>query len=140
MPASCKESDNHKNVSGKFPYHVAVVSLMYLAAAVRPDNAFAISKAARVMDRPAEKVWYKIKCIFCYLRSTSSYGLRYACGSGKLKVFNDVDFVGHKVTRRFTVGILGIFADGAVSWTSRLQRRQPSRQMKLRSLQQVKGL
>jgi len=96
MPASREESDNHKNVSGKVPYHEAVGSLMHLAAATRPHIAFAINNAARVMDRPAEKVWNKIKCIFCYLQSTSSHGLRYTCGSGKLKVFNDVDFVGHR--------------------------------------------
>ena len=140
MPASCKESDNHKNVSGKVPYHEAVGSLMYLAAATRPDIAFTVNKATWVMDRPAEKDWNKIKRIFCYLRSTSNHGLRYTCDSGELKVFSDVEFVGHKVTRRFTTGVLAIFADGAVSWTSRLQKRQPSGQLKPRSLQQVKGL
>jgi hypothetical protein len=51
-PASREESDNHKDVNGKVPYHEAVGSLMYLAG---PDRAFAINKAARVMDRPAEK-------------------------------------------------------------------------------------
>jgi len=139
MPASCEESDNHKNVSGKVPYHEAVGSLMYLAAATRPDIAFAVNKAAQVMDRPAGMEWNKIKRIFCYLQSTSNYGLWHTCGSGELKVFSDVDFVGHKITRRFTLGILTIFADSAVSWTRRLQKRQPSRQLKPRSLQQVKG-
>jgi hypothetical protein len=87
MPASCEENDNHNNVSSRVPYREAVGSLMYLAAATRPDIAFAINKAARVMDRPAEKDWNKIKCIFCYLQSTSNYGLRCTCGSGELKVF-----------------------------------------------------
>jgi hypothetical protein len=76
MPASCEESDNHKNVNGNVPYREAVGSLTYLAVATRPNIAFAINKAARVMDRPAEKDWNKIKRIFCYLRSTSNYGLR----------------------------------------------------------------
>ena len=67
MPASCEESDNHKNVSDKVPYREAVGSLVYLAAATRSDIAFAINKAAWVMDRPVEKDWNKIKCIFCYL-------------------------------------------------------------------------
>ena len=50
-PASREESDNHKDVSGKVPYQEAVGSLMYLATAMRPDIAFAVSKAARVMDQ-----------------------------------------------------------------------------------------
>ena len=141
MPASCEESNNHKNVSGKVPYHEAVGSLMYLATTTHPDIAFVINKAARIMDRPAEKDWNKIKCIFCYFRSSSNYGVRYTCGSGELKVFSGVDFVRHKVTRHFTMGFLAIFADGAdgadgaVSWTSQLQKKQPFRQLKPRSLQ-----
>jgi hypothetical protein len=49
---------------------------MYLAAATCHDIAFAVSKAAQVMDRPAEKDWNNVKLIFCYLQSTSNYGLR----------------------------------------------------------------
>jgi len=75
-PASREESDNHKDVSGKVPYCEAVGSLMYLAAATCHDIAFAVSKAAQVMDRPAEKDWNNVKLIFCYLQSTSNYGLR----------------------------------------------------------------
>jgi hypothetical protein len=61
--------------------------------------------------------------------------------SGVLQVlanmFNNADLAGVKETRRSTTGIKGTFADGAMSWTSRLQNLQPSRQLKLRSLQQV---
>jgi hypothetical protein len=59
-PSSREESDNQKDVSGKVPYREAVGSLMYLAAATRPDIAFAVNKAARVMDRPAEKDWNNV--------------------------------------------------------------------------------
>jgi hypothetical protein len=68
-PASREESDNHKVVSGKVPYLEAVGSLVYLAAATRPGFAFPVNKAARVMDRPAEKDWDEVKRIFRYLRS-----------------------------------------------------------------------
>jgi len=37
-------------------------------------------------------------------------------------VFNDADFAGDKVTRRSTTGVIAIFADGAMSWTSQLQK------------------
>jgi hypothetical protein len=73
---------------------------MYLAAAKRPDIAFTDNKAARVMDRPAEKDWNNVKSIFRYWRSTSNYGHRYTRGSGELKVFSDVDFAGDKVPPR----------------------------------------
>ena len=122
MPASCEESDNHKDVSCKVPYREAVGSLMYLAAATCPDIAFAINKVAWLMGRPAEKDWNNVKSIFHYLQSISNYGLRYTRGFGELKVFGDADFAGDKVTRRSTTGVIAIFADSAVSWTSQLQK------------------
>ena len=121
-PASRKESDNHNDVRSKVPYCEAVGSLMYLAAATRPDIAFAVNKAARVMDRPAEKYCNNVKRIFRYLRSTSNNGLRYTIGSGALNVFSDADFAGDKVTRHSTTGVIAIHAD-AVSWTSQLQKK-----------------
>jgi hypothetical protein len=121
-PASREESDNHKDFSGKVPYRVAVGSLMYLTAATRPDIAFAVNKAARVMDRPAEKDLNNVKRIFHYLRSTSNYGLRYTRGPGELEVFSDADFAGDKVTRRSTAGVIAIVANGVVSWTIQLQK------------------
>jgi hypothetical protein len=74
------------------------------------------------MDRPAEEDWNEIKRIFRYLRSTSNYGLRYTSGPAKLKVFSDADFAGDKVTTHSTMGVIAIFADGTVSWTSQLQK------------------
>jgi hypothetical protein len=90
-PAIREESDIHKDVRGKVLYRDVVGILMYLAAATRPDIAFAVNKAARVMDTPAEKNWNNVKHIFRYLRSTSNYGLRYTRVSGELKVFSDAD-------------------------------------------------
>ena len=121
-PASREESNNHKDISGKVPYREAMGSLMYLAAATRPDIAFAVNKAARVMDKPAEKDWNNVRRIFRYLRSTSNYGLRYTRGPAKLKVFSDADFAGDEVTRHSTTGVIATFADSAVSWTSQLQK------------------
>jgi len=99
--ASHKEIDNHKDISSKVPYREALGSLMYLAAATRPDMAFAVNIAAWVMDRLAEKDWNNVKCIFHHFRSTSNYGLRYTRGSGELKVFSDADFAGDKVIPTF---------------------------------------
>jgi NAD/NADP transhydrogenase alpha subunit len=37
-------------------------------------------------------------------------------------VFSDADFAGDKLIRRSTMGVIAIFADSAVSWTSQLQK------------------
>jgi hypothetical protein len=37
-------------------------------------------------------------------------------------MFSDADFVGDKVTRCSTTGFIAVFADGAVSWASQLQK------------------
>ena len=121
-PVSREESEYHTNVKGKVLCREAVGSLMYLAAATRSDIAFAVNKAAQAMHRLTEKVWKNVKRIFRCLRSTSNYGLRYTRGSGELKVFSDADFAGDKVTRRSTTDVIALFADGAVSWTSQLQK------------------
>jgi hypothetical protein len=70
--ASREDSDNHKNDSDKLLYCEAVSSFMNLAAAMRPDIAFTVNKAARFMDRPAEKYWKKFKRTFRYLRSLAT--------------------------------------------------------------------
>jgi len=139
-PASRKESDNHKDVSCKVPYREEVGSFMYFAAATCRDIAFAVNKATQFVDRPAEKDWNNVKCIFRYLRSTSNYGLRYTRGPGEVKVFSDADFAGDKVTRRSTTGVIAIFADVQCLGQVNCKRRQLSQQLKLRSLQQVTGL
>ena len=37
-------------------------------------------------------------------------------------MFIDADFAGDKVNRRSTTGVIAVFADDAVSWTSQLQK------------------
>jgi hypothetical protein len=39
-----------------------------------------------------------------------------------MKDFSDADLAGDKATRSSTMGVIAVFADGAVSWTSRLQK------------------
>lgn len=87
----------------------------------RPDIAFALGKV-RVMDKPTKENWTEIKRIFKYLRGTSNYGITYKKDSEKLNVFTDADFVGNKTMRRSTTGMVAIFSQGAISWTSQLQK------------------
>jgi hypothetical protein len=86
-----------------------------------PDIAFAVNATARVMDTPPEKSWNEVKLSFLYLLSTANYGLRYSRRFGELTVFTEADFRRDKVNLRSTTGVMAIFVDVAVSWTSRLQ-------------------
>lgn len=121
-PASREELNNKEKLEEEIPYRQAIGSLMYLMTATRPDIAFALNKVARVMDKPTKDNWTEVKRIFKYLRGTSNYGITYKKDSGHLKVFTDADFAGDKITRRSTTGMVAMLSQGAISWTSQLQR------------------
>ena len=98
------------------------MDIVYFVAATRPNILFPIEKAAQVTDIQAEKNWNEATRVFRYLQSTSNYGLSILEVFGELKVFNDADFAGDKVTRRFTMGVIAVFADCAVSCIIWLQK------------------
>lgn len=114
--------DDEEVISESVPYRQAVGSLMYLMTASRPDIAFAVGKASRALEKPTRKNWNEVKRIFRYLRGTSKFGILYKRNKEHLKVFSDADFAGDRKTRRSTSGIVALFADAAVSWSSQLQK------------------
>lgn len=120
-PIGREDNDEGEKVTAKVPYREAVGSLMYLTTATRPDVAFAVNKAARAMENPTNHDWNQVKRIFRYLKSTVNYGIVFRNGQG-LKVYSDADYAGDKKTRRSTTGVIATFNDGAVSWTSQLQK------------------
>jgi hypothetical protein len=127
---SREESDNQKDVSGEVQYCEAVSSFTYLATATHPDIAFTVNKAARVMDRPAEKYWNKFKRTFRYLRSTSNYVLRSTRGSDELNVL--IIMTPQEIRqldvppRALLLYLLTVQYFGQVDY----KRQQPSRQQK----------
>lgn len=71
-PATREEDETLDAVEGRVPYRETVGSLMYLATATRPDIAFAVSSAARAMEKPTKKNWNDVKRIFRYLREPAT--------------------------------------------------------------------
>lgn len=110
------------HVGDEVPYREAVGCLLYLANISRPDIAFAVSRAARAMEKPTQSDWLHVKRIFKYLRGTEGLGLFYKSGCGtKLEVFCDADFAGEEKSRRSTTGVVAMLSGTAISWSSRLQ-------------------
>lgn len=91
---------------------------MYLMTAIRRDIAFAVSKTARAFHQPSISDWNNVKRIFKYLKGTANYDMTYR----GLKVQSNADFAGDVKTRRSTSEVVALYAEGAVSWSSKLQR------------------
>ena len=119
-PANRDESSNSDELEERVPYREAIGSLIYLATATRPDIAFAVGKAARVMDKPERRNWNDVKRIVRYLRGTTDFRISYKRNCEELKTFSDADYAGDLATRRSTTGVLAILAGGAITWRSQL--------------------
>ena len=76
-PAVQEEDEKEEKVSNDVPYQRAAGCLMFLKTASRPDLAFAVVRAARVLDKPTKKNWSEFKRIFRYLQGTKKLGIRY---------------------------------------------------------------
>jgi len=115
-----RTGDLPMDTSGR--YQELVGSLLYLAASVRPDIAFAANTLARFMSQPEESHWSAAKGVFRYLAGTVDLGLQYG-GSGELEGAVDADYNGCPDTRRSTTGWVFMYGGGAISWSS---KRQPT--------------
>ena len=80
-------------------YRGMIGSLLYLTAS-RPDIMFNVCLCARFRANPKESHLCAVKCIFSYLKGTSSVGLWYPkTTSFDLTGYSDVDCAGFKVDR-----------------------------------------
>ncbi|KAH0815295.1 hypothetical protein GEV33_007494 [Tenebrio molitor] len=112
-----------ESTSTSAPYREAVGCLMYLTVATRPDIAFAVAYVSRFLEKPKERHWSAVKCIFKYLRGTSTLGIRYdALGNAQLEAYSDSDFASDPDTRRSVSGIVFKYSGGAIVWASRRQQ------------------
>jgi len=74
------------------------------------------------MHAPTESHWAAIKCIICYLKGTSSYGLHLTCGSSlSLHGFTDIDWVGSVDDQKSIDGYIVFLGTAPISWKSRKQ-------------------
>jgi hypothetical protein len=107
----------------EFPYRQAVGALMYLMTGTRPDIAYAVGHASRVLENPSKADWIKVKRIFRYLAGTVTHGIVYRAGYkvGNLESYSDADHGGDQTTGRSTTGVVCIYGGGSISWLSQRQ-------------------
>ncbi|KAJ8492114.1 hypothetical protein OPV22_013835 [Ensete ventricosum] len=115
-------SSDEKEKMQKVPYASAVGSLMYAMVCTRPDVAYAVGVTSRFLTNPGKEHWAAMKWIFRYLRGSSKICLSFGGGPPVLTGYTDADMIRDIDTRKSTSGFVLIFAGGAVSWQSRLQR------------------
>jgi len=78
-------------------------------------------KVCQFMDAP-ESHWAVVKCILCYLKGTSDYGIQLSRGSSlSLHGFTNADWAGSVDDRKSTNGYIFFLGTTLVSWKSRKQ-------------------
>ncbi|CAB4023016.1 Hypothetical predicted protein, partial [Paramuricea clavata] len=130
---NCKPVETHVNLSSKLvsamedselfnkeEYQSAVVSLLYLSSATRPDITFAVNNVAKFSANPTNEHWTAVKRIFRYLKGTVNYGLLYSENASPDCVgFSDADWAGDLNDRKSTSGYRFQINGAAVSWRSK---------------------
>ncbi|XP_062541084.1 uncharacterized protein LOC134209119 [Armigeres subalbatus] len=102
-------------------YRSLVGALLYIAVCARPDIAASVSILGRSVCSPTEADWVAAKRVIRYLKGTKKWKLQYGDPEGKLTGYSDADWAGDLKTRKSTTGVVYMYAEGAISWTSRLQ-------------------
>ena len=108
----------------KSEYMSLVGSLIYVAVVTRPDISFAVSTVSQSMSDPCMSDFIAAKRILRYLKGTIDLGIIYSninAENNCLLGFSDSDWAGDKVTRKSTTGYVFLFANAAISWSSRKQ-------------------
>ncbi|GEM11218.1 gag-Pol polyprotein [Rhodotorula toruloides] len=107
-------------------YLQAVGSLMYAMLGTRVDLAHVVGVLGRHAARPDNTHWAAVLRALQYIRGTLDYGLEYTPDSSPLRGFeaySDSDWGACPTTSRSTMGYVFLLANGAVSWSSKLQPR-----------------
>jgi hypothetical protein len=106
------------------PYSNVVGNLMYVMICTRPDLTHVVSVVSRFMHNPGKEHWNAIKCILCYLKVTSHFGLLFDKNSVKeigVMGFVDSDFAGDLDKRRSISGYVFSLRGSTMSWRASLQ-------------------
>lgn len=106
-----------------FSYREVVGSLIYLMTGSRPDIAFVVSKLSQFIECHDKTHWTAIKRILRYLKGSIDVGITYtANGDNTLRGYCDSDYAGDIDSRRSTSGYIFMLNEGAISWSSKLQK------------------
>ncbi|GEM07180.1 hypothetical protein Rt10032_c02g1197 [Rhodotorula toruloides] len=107
-------------------YLQAVGSLMYAMLGTHVDLAHVVGVLGCHAARPDNTHWAAVLRALQYIRGTLDYGLEYTPDSSPLRGFeaySDSDWGACPTTSRSTMGYVFLLANGAVSWSSKLQPR-----------------
>ncbi|TYZ61349.1 hypothetical protein PybrP1_009714 [[Pythium] brassicae (nom. inval.)] len=102
-PAVVPRGDEMADIASK-PYRQAVVSLVFLMLATRPDIAFAVQDVSRFLNSYRRPHWESVKGITKYVKGTSSYSLEFSGGSATLSAFADSDYTANVEDRKSISG------------------------------------
>jgi hypothetical protein len=94
--------------------------LNWLVRACRPDIAFAVQKLSQFSHNPGAKHMGVAQRLLRYLSGTRKYGIKYT-GQQGLAGYTDSDYAADS-SRRSTMGYIFLLAQGAVTWSSKMQR------------------
>jgi hypothetical protein len=116
-------SDFKAEASQRTFYQQMIGSLIYLMIGTRPDIAWSISQLSQYMQKPTDEHMEAAKHIFRYLRQTTDHKIRYqGAGHSGLIGYSDADWGKNRDNQRSTTGFIFLMADGAVTWTSCMQK------------------
>ncbi|GKV38830.1 hypothetical protein SLEP1_g46695 [Rubroshorea leprosula] len=87
-----------------------------------PDIAHAVGVVSKFLSNLGKQHWAAVKWIFKYLRGTSHMCLCYGEHESLLNGYSDADLGGDLDFRKSTSGYLMLYAGGAISWKSKLQK------------------
>jgi hypothetical protein len=118
-----RASDFKAKASQRTFYQQMIGSLIYLMIGTRPDIAWSTLRLSQYMQEPTDEHMEAAKHVFCYLRQTTDHKIQYqGAGHSGLIGYSDADWGENRDNRRSTTGFVFLMADGAVTWTSRIQK------------------
>jgi hypothetical protein len=95
-----------------------IMSLMYLAGAMRPDISYAMSKLSRFTSNPGDDHLKALERVLHYLRGTTSFGIHYSGYPPVLAEYRDSNWISYADETKATSGYVFTLAGAAVSLTS----------------------
>jgi hypothetical protein len=99
-------------------YSQIIGSLMYLASAMRPDIAYAVSKLSRFLSNPGSEHWRALERVMRYLVGTMNYGIHYSGDPKVMEGYSDANWISDADELKATSGYVFTLGGGAVSWKS----------------------
>jgi transposase InsO family protein len=102
-------------------YPELIGCLLYLSGSTRPDIAQPVGVLSRFTSCPKAQHITAAFQVLKYLAGTTSLGLEYSSGNGRIMGYCDADYAGDPDKRKSTSGYAYIMNGAAVSWGSKLQ-------------------